>query len=127
MRVVRVPDPGYLQVHTVRGDYWPEDGWMGRQATIVTHGQPIEVRISGRYRPVELGAVEIRAVINGSEMATYRIDQFDTKVLRVPADGSVTLTASAIFVPKQLFRSADRRSLSVPLSLQPQAGSVCEH
>ena len=126
VRVVRVPDPGSLQFHTVLGDYWPEDSWMGRQVNIVTHGQPIELRISGRYRPVELGPVEIRATVNGSEMASYHIGQPDTEVLRVPAYASVTLTASATFVPKRLLRSADRRSLSVLLSLQPEAGSASE-
>jgi hypothetical protein len=123
VRVVRVPDPRSLHFHQVRGDYWPEDSWMGRQINIVTHGQPIELRITGQYRPVELGPVEIRATVNGSEMASYRIGQPDTQVLRVPADASVTLTASATFVPKGLPRNAEQRNLSVVLGLQPEAGS----
>jgi hypothetical protein len=123
VRVVRVPDPRSLHFHHVWGDYWPQDGWMGRQVNIVTHGQPIELRITGQYRPEELGPVEIRATVNGSEMASYRIGQPDTQVLRVPADASVTLTASATFMPKRLPRNTEQRSLSVVLGLQPEAGS----
>jgi hypothetical protein len=126
VRVVRVPDPDSLHFHQVSGDYWPQDGWMGRQVNIVTHGQPMELRISGQYRPVKLGPVEIRATVNGSEVGSYRIGQPDTQVLRVPANALVSLTASATFVPKRpkrLPRDAEQRSLSVVLSLQPEAGS----
>ena len=95
---------------------------MGRQVNLVTQGQPMELRITGQYRPVELGPVEIRAIVNGSELARYHIGQPDTQVLRVPADASVTLTASATFIPKRLPRN-EQRSLSVVLSLQPEADS----
>ena len=148
VRVVRVPDLDSLHFHWVSGDYW-HDGWMGRQVNIVTHGQRMELRIIGQYRPVELGPVEIRAVVNSSEVATYRIGQPDTEVLRVPANASVTLTASATFVPNERLRARSRqsfarqlrslrdwlsinsrqsndlgqRSLSVVLSLQPEARS----
>src|SRR6516225_6990940 len=71
VRVVRVPDPDSLHFHHVSGDYWPQDNWMGRQVNIVTHGQPMELRISGQYRPVELGPVEIRAIVNGLEAGSY--------------------------------------------------------
>ena len=126
MRVVRVPDRESLHFHQVSGDYWRQDNWMGRQVNIVTHGQPMELRISGQSRPVELAPVEIRATVNGSEAGSYRIGQPDVQVLRVPANASVTLTASATFVPKRpkrLPRDAEQRRLSVVLSLQPEAGS----
>ena len=123
MRVVRVPDPGSLHFHQVSGDYWRQDNWMGRQVNIVTHEQPIELRISGQHRPIELGPVEIRATVNGSEAGSYRIGQPDVQVLRVPANASVTLTASATFIPKGLPRNVEQRGLSVVLSLQPEAGS----
>jgi len=123
VRVVRVPDPDSLHFHHVSGDYWPQDNWMGRQVNIVTHGQPMELRISGQYRPVELGPVEIRAIVNGSEVGSYRIGQPDVQVLRVPGNASVTLKASAIFVPKGLPSSVEQRGLSVVLSLQPETGS----
>ena len=144
-RVVRVPNPDSLHFHRLWGDYWPQDSWMGRQVNIVNHGQPLELWITGQHRPVELGPVEIRATVNGSEVATYRIGQLDTEVLRVPANASVTLTASATFVPNgrpdirstQSFirqlrnlrhwllssptppRDVDQRSLSVVLNVQP--------
>jgi len=123
VRVLRVPNPDSLHFHRVLGDYWPQDNWMGRQVNIVTHGQPMEVRITGRNRPVELGPVEIRATINGSEVANYRIGQPDMQVLRVPANASVTLTASATFVQKGHPPDGEQRNLSVLLSLQPDAGS----
>ncbi len=122
VRLVRVPDPRSLHYYRVSGDYWPQDSWMGRQVNIVTHGQPIELRIIGQYRPVELGPVEIRATVNGSEVASYHIGPADAQVLRVPADASVTLTASATFIPKGHRRDAEQRSLSVVLGLQPEAG-----
>jgi hypothetical protein len=123
VQVVRVPDPDSLHFHQVSGDYWPQDSWMGREVNIVTHRQPLELRITGLYRPVELGPVEIRATVDGSEVASYRIGQPDTQVLRVPANASVTLTASATFVPNGLSSNAEQRSLSVVLNLQPEAGS----
>src|SRR5262249_47290581 len=83
--VVRVPDPRSLHFYHVSGDYWPQDSWMGRQVNIVTHGQPMELRITGQHRPAELGPVEIRATVNGSEIASYLIGQPDTQVLKVPA------------------------------------------
>jgi hypothetical protein len=123
VRLVRVPDPDSLHFHQVSGDYWPQDGWMGRQVNIVTHGKPMELRITGQYRPLKLGPVEISATVNGSEAGRYRIGQADTQVLRVPANASVTLTASATFGPKRHSRNVEQRSLSVVLSLQPEAGS----
>jgi hypothetical protein len=121
VRVVRVPDPDSLHFYHVWGDYWPQDGWMGREVNIVTHGQPVEVRISGQYRPAKLGAVDIHAKINGSELANYRIGKADTQVLRVPADASVTLTASDTFIPKGRSPSPDQRSLSVGLGLRSES------
>jgi hypothetical protein len=126
VRVVRVPDPESLHFHQVSGDYWRQDNWMGRQVNIVTHGQPMELRISGQNRPAKLGPVEIRATVNGSEVGSYRIGKPDVQVLRLPANASVTLTASATFVPKRpkrVPRDFVQRSLSVVLSLQPETGS----
>ena len=123
VRVVHVPDPDSLHFHQVSGDYWPQDSWMGSQVNIVTHRQPMELRITGQYRPVELGPVEIRATVNGSEVGIYRIGQPDTQVLRVPENASVTLTASATFMLKGLPRNVEQRRLSVVLNLQPEAES----
>jgi hypothetical protein len=123
VRVVRVPNADSMHFYHVWGDYWPQDSWMGRRVNVVTHGQPIELRITGQYRPAKLGPVEIRATVNGSEVARYRISQPDMQVLSVPANASVTLTASATFIPKKLPRNADERNLSVVLGVQPEAGS----
>jgi hypothetical protein len=96
---------------------------MGGQVNIVTHGQPVELRISGQYRPAKLGTVDIHAKINGSEVANYRIGKADTQVLKVPADASVTLTASATFIPKGRPPNPDQRSLSVGLGVRPESES----
>ena len=43
---------------------------MGRRVHIVTHRQPIKLRIIGLYGQVELGPVEIRATVNASGVAS---------------------------------------------------------
>lgn len=125
VRIVRVPDPRLLHFHYIVGEYFPGSGhesWMGRQVNIVTHGQPLQLRITGRYRPSALGPVEIR-VSNGSDMSRYRIAQQNTQVLSVPADASIILTASATFVPDRVIHNGDPRNLSVAISLEPDAQS----
>ena len=92
MWVVRVPDPGVLHFHYILGDYWPQEApysWMGRQINVVTHDQPMQLRISGLDRPSELGPVEIR-VVNGSEVSRYRIAKQDTQLLNLPTGASIT-------------------------------------
>ena len=127
VRIMRVPDPRTLHFYYISGDYWPGDGpesWMGHQISVVTHGQPVQLHITGRYRPSKLGPVEIR-VVNGSDVSLYHIaQQQDTVVLRVPADASLSLTASANFVPDQVYHNGDYRSLSVALSLQPEISDL---
>jgi hypothetical protein len=86
----------------------------------------MELRISGQNRPAKLDPVEIHATVNGSEAGSYRIGKPDVQVLKLPANASVTLTASATFVPKRPKRLPGdfvQRSLSVVLSLQPETGS----
>jgi hypothetical protein len=116
VRVVRVPDPQALRFHYVLGDFWPEEGWMGKQIKIVTHGQPMQLRISGRWRPSEVGPVEI-SVVKGSDVSRYQIAQQDTQEVSLPADSSCTLTASSTFMPAHIFHNEDRRLLSVIVSL----------
>lgn len=120
--VVHVPDPQSLHFYYVLGDFWSQEGWMGNQIKIVTHGQPMQLRISGRDRPSEVGSVEIR-VVKGSDVSRYQIAQQDTQEISLPADGSCTLTASSTFMPARIFHSDDRRLLSVILSMHPNAAS----
>lgn len=124
VRLVRVPEARFLHFHRVSGDYWPgpdsAESWMGRQIKIVTHGCPVRLRVSGRYRPPELGPVEIR-VANGTEESSYHITSPDAwALLTIPADASVTVTASSTFVPAEVLRNGDQRNLSVVFSLQPE-------
>ncbi len=122
VRIVRVPDPQFLHFYYVLGDFWPIDGWMGKQVNIVTHGKPVQLGISGRGRPAELGTVEIR-VLKGSDASRYQIAKQDTQEFSLPADSSCTLTASSTFMPARIFHGDDRRLLSVTLSLHPNAAS----
>jgi hypothetical protein len=124
VRIVRVPDPRLLHFPYITGEYF-RDSWMGRQVSIVTHGQPVQLRITGRWRPLALGPVEIR-VSNGSDVSRYSIAQQNTQVLSVPADATVTLTASATFVPDTVIHNGDVRNLSVAISLEQDARSVSE-
>jgi hypothetical protein len=123
VKVVRVPDPQFLHFHYILGDYWLEDGWMGKQVNIVTRGQPMQLRISGQYRPPALGPAEI-LFVNGLESSKYSIAQESTQILNLPADSSVTLTAPTTFVPDQVICNGDRRALSVRIILQPNVGTA---
>lgn len=120
MRIVRVPDSSSLHFHYVLGDYWPSgsaESWMGHRISIVTSNEPMQLRITGRYRPAELGPVEL-SFVNGSDASHYRVAQGDTYILSVPADSSVSLTANATFVPAEIMHNSDERSLSVAIGLQ---------
>ena len=82
----------------------PLDGFDPEQINIVTHGQRMRLRISGRYRPSQLGRVEIRFV-NGSDTRWRRIDQLNTQIVNLSSDSSVRLTGNATFVPNQTIRN----------------------
>jgi len=122
VRIVRVPDPRILHFYYISGDYWPQDSsesWMGRQIMVVTDGRPMQLRITGRMRPLELPPVEIR-VVNGSESSRYQIANPDTQLLTLPPNASVILRANATFVPARLIHNGDERRLSVAIDLQPK-------
>jgi hypothetical protein len=121
VRIVHVPDPRVLHFYYISGDYWPQDGpesWMGRQIKVVTGARPMQLRMTGRMRPADLGPGEIR-VDNGSEVSHYRIGQPDTQLLTLPANASFILTANATFVPARFIHNGDERHLSVAIDLQP--------
>ena len=90
---------------------------MGHRISIVTSNEPMQLRITGRYRPAELGPVEL-SFVNGSGASHYRVAQGDTYILSVPADSSVSLAANATFVPAEIMHNSDERSLSVAIGLQ---------
>lgn len=95
----------------------------------MTHGQPLQLRVTGRYRRLPgLSPVEI-SVANGPDVSRYRITEQDTQVLNLPADASVIVTAGATFMaPRTLrdndpvfpiFHRVEGQPLSVAISLQP--------
>jgi len=114
VRVVCIPDQGSLRFYYVTGDYWPSDKWMGREAKIVTHGQPLELRITGQYRPSKIKPVEIR-LADDAGISRFSIGNGDSKTISVPANASITLTANATFGVGN-----GSRPLSVTLSLEPK-------
>jgi hypothetical protein len=114
VQVVRIPDQGSLRFYYVTGDYWPSDKWMGREAKIVTHGQPLELRITGQYRPSKIKPVEIR-LADDAGISRFSIGNGDSKTISVPANASITLTANATFGVGN-----GSRPLSVTLSLEPK-------
>lgn len=121
VRIVHVPDPQVLHFYYILGNYWPQDlpeSWMGSRVTVVTKGRPVQLRITGRMRPVQLGPVEVR-VAHGLEVSHFLIAQPDTQILNLPANAAIDLTASATFVPDRVIHNGDERPLSVAIDLQP--------
>jgi len=117
--VVKVPLSSALHYYYTEGDYWPSaapQNWMGRQVRIVTHGTPITLTLTGIGRPLS-APVQI-AVTTPSGQAIYPIGQAIVRVIRIPADTIVTLTANQTFVPNMIIHNGDKRELSALLSLK---------
>jgi hypothetical protein len=121
--VVKVPGPSGLKYKYIHGDYWPTSqslNWMGHQVTVVTHGVPSVMTLSGAWRLV--GTPVDVTVSDDLGTTTYRITKADTKVIGLPAYATVKVSASSTFVPDRIIHNADERSLSVLISLEPAAG-----
>jgi hypothetical protein len=114
VQVVRVPDQRSLRFYYITGDYLPLDKWMGKEARIVTHGQPLEMRITGQYLPSKIKRVEIR-LADDAGISRFSIGNGDSKTISVPADASITLTANRTFGV-----GGGPRQISVMLSLEPK-------
>ena len=114
VQVVHVPDQRSLRFYYVTGNYWPLDKWMGKEVRIVTHGQPLELRITGEYLPSKIKRVEIR-LADDAGISRFLIRSGDSKTISVSANASITLTANPTFdVGNGL------RQISVMLSLEPK-------
>ena len=114
VQVLRVPDQRSLRFYYVTGDYWPADKWMGKTARIVTHRQPLELRITGQYRPSRIEPVEIR-LADDAGILRFLIGNGDSKTISIPANASITVTANATFGV-----GYGSRQMSVTLSLEPK-------
>jgi len=114
VQVVQVPDQRLLRFYYVTGNYWPDDKWMGKEARIVTHGQPLELHITGQYRPPEIKRVEIR-LADDAGISRFFIGNGDSKTISVPATASITLTAKATFGV-----GIGSRQMSVTLNVEPK-------
>jgi hypothetical protein len=86
---------------------------MGKTARIVTHRQPLELRITGQYRPARVEPVEIR-LADDAGILRFLIGHGDSKTISVPANASITVTANATFGV-----GYGSRQMSVMLSLEP--------
>ena len=114
VQVVRVPDQRSLRFYYVTGNYWPLDKWMGKEARIVAHGQPLEMRITGQYLSSKIKRVEIR-LADDAGISRFSIRNGDSKTISVPANASITLTANPTFGVGN-----GVRQISVMLSLDPK-------
>lgn len=120
VQVVKVPSLATASYSYVQGDYWPSEaapGWMGSKIRIVTHNHPEAVALNGRWRPAWLGPVQM-TVSGPSWHTVYTIGQSDTRTIRLPANGTFTLTANSTFVPNQIIHNGDDRKLSIAISLK---------
>jgi hypothetical protein len=87
---------------------------MGKEARIVTHGQPLVMRITGQYLPSKIKRVKIR-LADDAGVSRFSIRNGDSKTISVPADASITLTANPTFGV-----GSGPRQISVMLSLEPK-------
>jgi hypothetical protein len=116
--VTEVPAPSELKYGDVQGDYWPSLAplnWMGRQVVITNRGAPAILTLSGAWRPVD--PVDM-TLVTESGTSVYHIGKSDVYSIRLPANGTVTLTADSTFVPDAVIHNGDQRALSILISLQ---------
>lgn len=117
--IVQVPPPVRLTYDYVLGDYWPSGstGWMGRQMTIVNHGSPKTLTLTG-----DLGVQRpFRISVDGElSHATYPIGWGAVQTIEVPANATLTLTADRTYVADRLVHNGDFRRLSVAIAIELQ-------
>lgn len=117
--VTQVPEPQVLGYNRIDGDYWPTrapPSWVGQRAVIHTHGTPSILTLNGQWRPSE---EPVTITLNdGVSTSVFQITRSDARVIRLPANANVVLTASSTFVPDRLMHNGDLRALSVAVSLQ---------
>ncbi len=117
--VVRVPPASSLDYVAVTGNYWPTpepETWMGRHVRIATHGQAELLRLTGRYRPPQLGPVTITVTQDGHR-EVYAMGRSDTVSLPLPANDSMVIAASSTFIPSRILHNHDGRRVSVVLAI----------
>jgi hypothetical protein len=118
--VVEVPPASELRYSYVNGDYWPTAqplGWMGRRVTVVTHGLPLVMTLTGALRLVKEPVTV--TVTSNAKTTVYHMVQSDTKTIELPADADVLITADTTFVPDRIIHNGDGRALSVAIALEP--------
>jgi hypothetical protein len=120
--VIIPPDSARLSYRYVMGDVWPAaagPGWMGRQVEIITHNAPSLLTLSGQDRPA--GLAETITLAGGGRSQQIAFGRGTLKSVNLPADSELTITAGTLFRPHDYFPTADRRHVSVTLTLRPAA------
>jgi hypothetical protein len=115
---VKLPPASSLAYAYIQGDYWPwaaSSNWMGRQVTVITHGMPATLVLTGTpYGPQPL----IITQTGPSGRRRYLLGSGKVQTIQVAADTTLKLVASATFVPQNIIHNGDIRHLSVQISLQ---------
>jgi hypothetical protein len=75
------------------------------------------------HLPVATLALILYVILALSYFGTTGNYKQDTQLLNLPADASITLTASDTFEPARVLHNGDERRLSVLIDLRPDAGS----
>lgn len=117
--IVHVPPPSSLNYFLAEGDYWPSpepENWIGRRFHLITHGTPMTLTLTGKWRPMSAPAqVTVTTPFN---QVIYPVNQATVEIIHVPANSELTLTAAQTFVPADVLHNGDTRQLSVTVALQ---------
>jgi hypothetical protein len=90
---------------------------MGQHVEIITHNAPSILTLSGQDRPA--GRQETMTLAAGSRTQKMSFGPGTLKSFNLPADADVTITAGTLFRPHDYFSTADRRHVSVTVTLRP--------
>jgi hypothetical protein len=107
--------PQHLVGYYVEGDYWhtaAKYNWMGKSLRIVSYGIPVEVTLSGMWRPVSR-PVRITAFLGNGVKESYEVAQTSKVMFTVGAYTDVFLRAGKTFIPNDYLHNGDERHLSV--------------
>jgi len=118
--VITPPASASISYRYVMGDAWPAAAgpeWMGRQVEIITHNAPSILTLSGQDRPA--GLAETITLATGGQSQQMSFGRGTIKSLTLPANADITITAATLFRPHDYFPTADRRHVSVTLTLRP--------
>lgn len=107
--------PHDLHGYYISGQYWYTTGefnWIGKTSRVVSYGIPVEVTLSGMWRPVSQ-PVRITAFLGNGVKESYEVAQASKVMFTVGANTDVSLRAGKTFIPNDYLHNGDERHLSV--------------